>query len=127
MDMRVFGMDAGYLNRRGSLDPLADLDELGGLRIVELEAEALGIDEAVDHSAIGDIHLDAPESRHIDLSVQHEHEARHVIEGDAHAFAVAAFGRRRYKARRGLERELGDWLLHGDHARLEERRDRADG
>jgi hypothetical protein len=48
VDIRVLGMDAGDLNRRGSLDPLADLDEFRGLRIVELEAEALGIDEAVD-------------------------------------------------------------------------------
>ena len=127
VDIRVLGMDAGDLNRRGSLDPLADLDELGGLRIVKLEAEALGVDDAVDHPAIRDIDLDAPESRHIDRSVQHEHEARHVVEGDAHAFAVAALGRHRHEPGRGLERELGDRLLHGDHARLEERRDRADG
>jgi hypothetical protein len=32
VNILVLGMDAGDLNRGGSLDPLADLDKLGGLR-----------------------------------------------------------------------------------------------
>ncbi len=80
----------GQLVARRQANLLADDREVAGLVGRHREAEPGGIDDGVEHAAIGGVERDGAEPLDLDLGVQPIDESRHIGDLDRAAAAVAA-------------------------------------
>ena len=113
--------------RAAEADLLADHGEVAGLVRHHRKTEPGGIDDGVEHAAIGDVERDGAEALDLDDGVQPVDEGRDIGDLDRAAAAVAAAGAGGDRSGRRVEAHHRFRLLHGDDAGLEQHRDGADG
>src|SRR6266568_2625803 len=90
MNARIFRMNGRKLLGRRELDALSNFHQGARLVLLELEPQLFGRDYGVDHAAIGDVHMDSAESRHVDGLPSVNNERWHIAERYAPAFSSFA-------------------------------------
>ncbi|MBP2447643.1 hypothetical protein JOH51_005082 [Rhizobium leguminosarum] len=85
-----------------------------------LETELFGIDDAEEHSAVGDIDRDCPQSFDLQISVENGGKGRRIAECDGPATPILAFRRDFDDPARHVELKLRDRLDHRHHAGLQQ-------
>ncbi len=122
----ILGVNDRELGTRGEANLLAHHREVAGLVRGDGEAEPLGIDDAVEHAAIGDVDGDRTETVDFELGVEPIDESRNIGELDGNAFAVATGSARPHRPGRRVDHDDRLRLVHGDDAGLEQHGYRAD-
>ena len=115
-----FRMRHRVLVARGLPDHLADADDVAGLVRGQAHPECGGVRHRVGHAAVGDVHRQGAEPGDLHRDVEGEGERRNVLERDEPGLAAFDLGPDRDQPRRRLEHELGEGLVHGHHAGLDE-------
>src|SRR6516162_11662748 len=111
-------MDRWQLLSCSKFDDLPDVGERPSLGRRYFKAHIRGINDHIDHTAVGHIDSDGTVAGHLDVSVPMHHEGWDIAELNALALAISAGCFNANQTTRRFQGHLGEWLLHRNHSSL---------
>ncbi len=122
----VFGMVKAELRVGSRRDPHAERRQIARLAGLNAEAQSLGIDH--DKAVAAKSGIDAQGAQPFDFQgrVQVAGKRGQVAHRDGFGLAVLTVRTHAHQAARRLQGQLGDWLLHGDQASIQQHGRNAD-